>query len=193
MHKHLITDINRWQQKGEHIVLLIDTNENLQRMGPLQNMLTNKCRLIDPIRTIHQIPCTSLPSTSLTGSYPIDGIFVSRTLQNITRGGWLTLEDSIGDHRSLFIDIPIKLLLGEPTFHIQRHTARRLVCDRPDVVKKFNHLLNYQLQSQDTFRKFQQFEEYKLEGSLTPKQEITLLNKIDNSIKLFTLKNGVGN
>ena len=166
MHKHLTTEINRWQQKGEHIVLLIDTNENLQRMGPLQNMLLNRCQLTDPIRTIYGKHCTSLPSTSLTGSYPIDGIFVSRTLQNITRGGWLTFEESIGDHRSLFIDLPIEILLGEPTFHIPRHTARRLVCDRPDVVNKYNRLLNHQLQSQGTFRKFQQFEEHKFNGSL---------------------------
>ena len=182
LHTHLTTEINRWQQKGENIVLLIDTNENLQRMGPLQHMLTTKCQLVDPIRAIHQQNCTSLPSTSLTGSYPIDGIFVSRNLQHITRGGWLTLEDSIGDHRSLFIDILINLLLGEPISHIPQHTARRLVCDRPDVVDKFNTLLNSQLQSQGTFRKFQQFETHKLDGSLNPSQEITLLNKIDASI-----------
>ena len=159
-------------------------------MGSMQNMLTTKCQLTGSIRTIHQKHCISLPSTSLTGSYPIDGIFVSRTLQNITRGGWLTLEDSIGDHRSLFIDIPIKLLLEESTFHIPRYTARRLVCDRSDVVEKYNNLLNSQLQAQGTFRKFQQFEQYELAGALTPSQKKSSPTKstLPSQIPSFMLK-----
>jgi len=41
---------------------------------------------------------TMLPPTSLTGSVPIDAIFVSPQLQEITRGGWIQIENIIGDH-----------------------------------------------------------------------------------------------
>ena len=89
------------------MVLLIDTNENLERMGPLQTILTHTFQLIDPIRAIHQKPGTPLPPILLTGSYHVNIIFVSPSLQHIIQGGWKKLEDSIGDHQGLFIDRPI--------------------------------------------------------------------------------------
>ena len=54
--KLLITEltdqIQTWQRKGENIVIFIDCNENLNKRGALQRMLTDeKCNLIDPIRT----------------------------------------------------------------------------------------------------------------------------------------------
>jgi len=57
--------------------------------------------------------------------------FVSPQLSNITRGGWIRVDKSIGDQRALFIDIPIKTLLGEDHFLIHRNTARRLICGQP--------------------------------------------------------------
>jgi len=56
-------------------------------MGQLQSKLSYECQLIDPIRAIYQKKKTRLPPTSLTGSVPIDSIFVSSQLQDITRGG----------------------------------------------------------------------------------------------------------
>ena len=94
-------------------------------MGQLQSQLVYDCKLIDPIRSIYQKDTTILPSTSLTGSNPIDAIFVSPQLQDIVRGGWIQVEKSIGDHRALFVDIPIKTILGEDPFVIHRNTARR--------------------------------------------------------------------
>jgi len=74
-------------KKGECIVLLIDANENLARMGQLQTKLCYECNLIDPIRAMYKKNNTILPATSLTGSVPIDSIFVYPQLQKITRGG----------------------------------------------------------------------------------------------------------
>ena len=48
----------------------------------------------------------------------------------------MQVEKSIRDHRSLFIEIPINLLLGANPFSIHQGTSRRLICDYPDVVKK---------------------------------------------------------
>ena len=49
MHDHLIKQIKIWQAKAENIVLLVDTNENLSRMGQLKMKLKYECQLIDPI------------------------------------------------------------------------------------------------------------------------------------------------
>ena len=180
---HLVQSIKKWQQQGEQIVLLIDMNENLSRMGPIQSALCYECQLIDPIREIHHKSKSKLPPTSLTGSVPIDGIFVSPQLRNISKGGWISISESIGDHRALFIDVPSKILLGENSFTIHRHTARRLTCDRPNVVGKFNDLLQKQLQNQHTFSSFDKFmHAYQNNAYETSHQIIADLNKIDRSI-----------
>ena len=115
-------------------------------MGQLQKKLCYECNLVDPIRKIYAKRNSTLPPTSLTtGSVPIDIIFVSLQLENISRGGLHGIENSIGDHRTLYIDIPINELLGEDQFHIHRSSARRLICDQPKIVAKYNSLLNQQL------------------------------------------------
>ena len=182
MQSHLCNQIRNWQNNGENIVLLIDANENLARTGPLQSLLLHDCQLIDPIREIHANPKTSLPATSLTGSVPIDSIFVSPQLRNITRGGWIRIEESIGDHRALFIDIPTHTLLGEEPFTVQRHTARKLICDQPKVVNKCNKLLHRQLKSQHTFQSYATFEQNLQNNKYTDDEAILLLDKIDRSI-----------
>ena len=57
---------------------------------------------------------------------------------------WINIEDGIGDHRSLYIDITITDLLGEKSFHIHRNSARQLISDQPKLVSKYNTLLNQQ-------------------------------------------------
>ena len=182
MHQHLTHQIKTWQNQGEQIVLMIDMNENLARMGPFQTMLKYECQLVDPIRERYQKKDQQLPATSLTGSKPIDSIFVSASLQNIVRGGWIKLEDSIGDHRSIFIDIPIQTLLGENPFHIHRSTARRLVCDQPQVVDKYNQLLVEQLQNQHTFEQYERIQEQYGNNEISNDEYSIKLNKLDRSI-----------
>ena len=92
MHQQLSQKIKKWQKQGDRIVLLTDVNGNLKKMGPLQPILSHECQLIDLICEIHHTPGTPLPSTSLTGSAPIDSIFVLPELDHITCGGWLKLK-----------------------------------------------------------------------------------------------------
>ena len=61
MHEHLIKQIKIWQAKAENIVTLINTNENLSRMGQLQTKLKYECQLIDPIQNMYQKEKNSLP------------------------------------------------------------------------------------------------------------------------------------
>ena len=182
MHMHITKQIKKWQMQGENIVLLIDTNEDLSRMGQLQTKLCYECQLVDPIRKIYSKKNTTLPSTSLTGSVPIDSIFVSPQLENITRGGWLKIEESVGDHRSLYINLPMSILLGENPFHIHRSSARRLICDQPKIVAKYNKLLNRQLEQQKTLQKYATLKNMIDLKKIQDDQAIILLNKIDSSI-----------
>ena len=180
---HLVKLIKKWQQHGENVVLLIDMNENLEKMGPIQSALLYECQLIDPIRAIYHDNKSKLPPTSLTGSVPIDAIFVSPQLRNIAKGGWISIGESVGDHRALFIDLPLQMLLGEDPFTIHKHSARRLVCDRPKVVSKFNKLLRQQLENQCTIIQFDKFIQHHQNGHYKNIHSIiSALDKIDRSI-----------
>ena len=107
---HLVKLIKQWQNQNENIALLTDMNENSSRMGPLQYAVKYEYQLIDTIRELHHNGISKLPPTSLTGSVPIDGIFVSSQLRHIAKGCWISINESIGDHRALFIDIPLQTL-----------------------------------------------------------------------------------
>lgn len=179
--KQLTAQINKWQKMGENIVLLMDCNENLTRLGPLQKAMLHECNLIDPIRLAYQGTNTKLPPTSLTGSCPIDSIFVSKQLQHINRGGWLKHGETVGDHRALYIDIPILTLLGEPPFKIFRPEARRLTCEQPKIMKKFNTLFKTQMEHEGTEAKFDKLM-WKVQNDTINVSQIEIeANRIDNS------------
>ena len=74
MHQQPTNQIKQWQSIGENVVLLIDTNANLSRMGQLQSRLVYECQLFDPISNMYKNKKSTLPSTSLTGSFPIDAV-----------------------------------------------------------------------------------------------------------------------
>ena len=153
-----LTDLIRsWSRKGENVVLFFDCNENFNKNGELQRLLVgDKCGLIDPIRTKH--PHTAPPHTyHRNHSYPIDSVFVSPRLRHIESGGWLRFGEGIGDHRAIFIDIPSQLLLGEPKFHIEQQQVRRLKCDNPQIVSRFNELLESQYIAHNTLQEIEEF------------------------------------
>ena len=153
-----LTDlIQQWQRKGENIVLFIDCNENLIKNGEIQRLLTgDKCNLVDPIRHKHS-HLTPPPTYHRNHTYPIDSVFVSQRLRHIDMGGWLCFGEGIGDHRAIFLDIPIQILLGENKFTIAPSQVRRLKCDDPRIVNKFNKLLEEQYISHNLLNKIEAF------------------------------------
>jgi len=178
----LIQRIQSWRKDGELIIILMDFNEDLARDGPLQQAL-KECDMVDPIRLMHANPDYVPPPTSKTGSTPIDSIFVSRPLQHIHKGGWLQIGHGIGDHRTLYIDISTRLLFGENKFKIHRHSMRRLKCDNPNIVKKFNELFLQQLVREKTHVKLAVLRWQLQEGRFTKKECAIALQKIDNSVQ----------
>ena len=179
--KQLCSQIVKWQLQGDLIVLLIDCNENLTRWGPLHKSLLHECKLIDPIRLAYQTESCSLPPTSLTGSVPIDSIFVSQQLRHIQQGGWLKQGETVGDHRPLYVDIPIMTILGEPPFKIHRPEARRLTCEQPKVIDRFNILFQRQMEMENTEKNFDILMENIKHNSMS-KKDIEIDDKIYRSL-----------
>ena len=175
--KDLCAFITSCQNDGESVILLIDTNENLTAMHDLQLHLTSEpLFLIDPIRLRHGIQ-NGLPPTTDRGSYPIDSIFVSPDLIDIEAGGWLQISTGISDHRPLYIDISIRLLLGKYKNHAGPSTMRRLKCQDMKSVDNYNRILEQQYHHHNTLAKLEHFLQTKSEP-LTEQDKVNLF-KID--------------
>ena len=54
---------------------------------------------------------------------------------------FLPLFFGVGDHRAILLDIPVYSLLGGDIHKIVRPTSRRLTCSNPEVMEKYNELL----------------------------------------------------
>ena len=155
MINELTNQIQTWQRKGENILLFIDCNENLNKQGELQRLITDeKYHLIDPIRTKHKNKQPP-PTYHRNNNYPIDSVFISPKLRHIDAGGWLRFGEGIGDHRVIYIDIPSQLLLGENKFTIIPPQVLRLKCDDPRVVRKYNEILEKQYQQHNTLQRIE--------------------------------------
>ena len=154
-------------------------NKNLDGMGLIQSAFKHECQLIDPIRESHHDGISKLPPTSLIGSVSIYKIFESSQLRHIAIRGLISINESLGDHCALFIDIPLQTLLGESAYLIHRYRARRLVCNKPKVVSKFNKRLRHQLESPFTISLFDKFMKLHKNGLFNnPKEEIKHLFRI---------------
>ena len=148
----------KWQLQGESIILLIDCNEDLSILKDLQiHLTTRELKLADPIRAKYQ-RLDKLPPTNNTGSKPIDSIFVSADLMDISRGGWLEFGEGFSDHRVLYFDISMHLLLGSHKNSTAPKNIRRLQCRDPRTVKRFNDILDKQYTHHNMLERLEEFE-----------------------------------
>ena len=72
---------------------------------------------------------------------PIDCFFGSSTLQ-INHGGYLSFSRLQSDHRGIWIDIPVRQLLGHTPPPITCFQARRLKLSDPRIRKKYEKHLH---------------------------------------------------
>lgn len=177
------------QRSQEQIILLIDCNENLCKLQDLhKHLISDPISLVDPIRFRH-FNGDDLPPTNEKGSYPIDAIFVSNSLWHISRGGWLRFGEGVGDHRPLYIDIQIKKLIGRYKNLTCPHRVRRLQCNDPRTVHKFNCLLEQQYKHHNTKRKLREFHSHRSDNiSPADFERLCRIDKVSTSAVRFAEK-----
>ena len=115
-----ISNVRRWRGNGERLVIFMDFNEHILK-GKLPRMLQDE--------GLVEISSTRWagvePKTYFRGSTPIDGIYASQELE-IHSVMVLPFHESIGDHRTMLVDITTRSAVGEQQYKIVRPEARRL-------------------------------------------------------------------
>ena len=130
----LCAEIVKWQVSGDQVIIGLDANEDV-RNGDFSRKLA-RLGLTETITAQHG-NCT--PATYKRGSIPIDGLYVSSTLRGL-QCGYLAFEEQF-DHRCLWMDIPLTIAFGHSIPAIVTAKARRLKCEDPRIVRKYQDTL----------------------------------------------------
>ena len=141
----LVEELKVWRAAGEQLIVMGDFNEDTdiveKRLASLH--------LKDVLRARHDSP---LPPTHQRGSVPIDGILATPTLAaTMSCGGYLAFGTLLGDHRGVWMDVPLSAMLGYDMANVSSPQARRLKLEDPRVVHKYQMLLLTYCRDNDLF------------------------------------------
>jgi hypothetical protein len=142
----LSVEIKQWQEEGCQVITTGDFNEDVR--GKVIEKFFANLGMKELIIAQHG---KDAPNTYLEGSVPIDGIFGTRGIEAIYSGYGAFSEGIYSDHRLLWVDLDMTMMLGATVSPLWKPKARRLQCNNPTLVNRFNylrlqHFKNHQLE-----------------------------------------------
>jgi len=149
---NLATTIQEWQDEGDRIILLADMNNDVSG-----STFQEFCRTTNLVEAIHSLHGRAKVPTHQRGSTAIDGIFMSPSLLEAAHGGFLCFgKVTISDHRAVWLDVLAASFGFDCPNQVTRSAGRRLKCEDPRIVSKYNTTLNHFIQEHNLIAKIQQ-------------------------------------
>ena len=145
--------VNSWLANGERLIIFMDFNEHVLR-GRLPKLL-QQAGLSE---VSHTRWGGTEPKTFARGSKPIDGIYISQELE-VMSIMILPFDESIGDHRTMIIDISTRSAVGQQQYKIVRPEARRLVTKNKKATDKYLTFVKQQFKRQNLSSKLATLEQ----------------------------------
>lgn len=134
MLEDLCEHITKWRTTGYQMIVMMDLNEDITSTAIVH--LFSQIGLKEAITT--QNGPSGVEPTYNRGSYPIDGIYTSSTLVT-TASGYLPFGEFPSDHRGLWLKVDFSSAFGAKMDPFIPPAVRRLNCDNPTWVKKFQN------------------------------------------------------
>ena len=138
----LVKQLETWIASGDRVVLFIDANEQI-----MDGLISRALAGINMTEITHKFwePGTK-PHTHISGSTAIDGIFLPHDLE--TSGlVELSFDKSVGNHRTMIIELTTTSTIGRFQGKIVRPASRRLTTKQPQVMEAYNNRLERQYRS----------------------------------------------
>lgn len=158
--------INMWRDKEkDQIILMMDCNQNVQ--SPEIKEWSSNLNLREVMIETHPGP---LPPTYHRGRLPIDGIFVSASIE-IQACGYLPFGEIPSDHRALWLDISYDNAFGFNPPKVTTSAARALKTNNPSVRKKWIAAYEEYLRKQKAHQKIFTLEQKILDQGNTMTEE----------------------
>lgn len=171
--KDLHTFIKNSQDNNETIIVMGDWNSQYTEVVNWMKDIGLK----DIIHDRHkQHPP---PTCNRSRDAPLDAIFAPESFK-CWRGGLLSFDYLEGDHRGIWCDLPVELLLGYNMQHPAHPKARWLKTIDPRVRKKYTKLLHRHLQKEHIYERMA-----KLHQSMTQRilpTDILQFEELDQNI-----------
>ena len=133
MLEDLCNAIITYRAAGDQIVLMIELNKDITKDSVKQKF--ESIGLQECITEKHT--ATGMAPTYQQGSRPIDGIYLSPSL-DISTGGYFPFKEVPTDHRFLWVKIEFEQCFGCNMPPLASIDSRRLKTDDPQCVKRFN-------------------------------------------------------
>jgi len=162
-----------WTEQGDQIIMGVDVNKDIQTDEI--TAFFKEFGMADITLKKHRQDALA---TQNRGSYPIDGLFATRALQN-HQCGYLSGLDAIGDHRCLWIDIPEVQIFGSNLPPTMKPKARWLKMEDPCIVKKYVDYLETHIMQHDLLETTKQLANQLTKASNLTKAIKAQLNNID--------------
>ena len=165
-------EIDGWRKNGEKLIVGGDWNRNI-----VENQMLDEFKSKGLIPVVATKFPDNIPETYSGGSYPIDEIFVSETLE-IKACGYMEHGLNRSDHRPIWLDIEKQEILGYKPPALHKHSIRRLQMYDPRVVSKYNTILEHEFEQYDIYKRSMDLYNA-FQGELTPAQcaEYDLLDR----------------
>lgn len=162
-------EVSQWHADGEQVVLYMDCNEDVRANDIKQ--WAEACGLREVITKAHgeanaPSTCNKHKMKKNRPTKPIDGIFASWAIEPVASGytefsGGIqgcTYEKASGktrnltDRRCLWIDLRLTDLFGHSMPPLPTMARRRMKCNDPRIVDRFNRHYDEFLTKQDLYR-----------------------------------------
>ena len=122
-HDDLISQLKKWRDEGDRLVVCLDANEHIYRKS-IGKSLTN-LEGLNMSEVVGEFTGKSLGPTFFRGGKPIDAVWATQDIV-VTHACVMPAGFGNGDHRMFVIDFQEESLIGIEPFKVQRFTARRL-------------------------------------------------------------------
>lgn len=130
----LSTVILQKHEQNHQVILMMDLNEDVQNAN-----IRTWCASVGLRNGITDSQNERQPATFHRGVLPIDGIFVSHSVQ-VSKGGFLPFGFIPSDHRGLWIEVSMDSAFGFSTPKLVYPSARALNTSLPKVRKEWTKL-----------------------------------------------------
>ena len=128
---------------GHQLIVMGDFNQDVTSQGSKSSTIKMLQRL-GLSESITEQHGKMAPPTHIYGQHPIDGIFTTSHIHPI-QCGYLPGNMHVSDHRTLWIDIDKRSILGEKHYVPQQPRYRKLHTTNPRIRNKFNSIMETQL------------------------------------------------
>jgi hypothetical protein len=153
--------IQEWKMVGDHVVLGMDTNEDVKK-GEVNTIFT-ALGLREVILDLHKDLSPPATHNMNTQREVIDGYWATSGIQ-ITRGGYLAFgEGCPSDHRALYFDATYSVAFGQRPTEMAAVQPKRLKAKDPRLTKKYVQQVNARM-LEEGFKA--QFDTFKLKATI---------------------------